>query len=77
MTALTRVYTIGCRFAEQVLTHNAVSRRAARARAIELLSASAFPNPDVSVDRYPHQLSGGMRQRARHRDGALLQSLAC
>jgi peptide/nickel transport system ATP-binding protein len=64
MTALTPVYTVGWQIAEQVLTHNAVSKRAARARAIELLSAVGIPNPEVSVDRYPHQLSGGMRQRA-------------
>jgi peptide/nickel transport system ATP-binding protein len=64
MTALTPVYTIGWQIAEQVLTHNAVSKRAARARAVELLTAVGIPNPETSVDRYPHQLSGGMRQRA-------------
>ena len=64
MTALTPVYTIGWQIAEQVLTHNAVSKRAARERAVELLNAVGIPNPEVSVDRYPHQLSGGMRQRA-------------
>jgi peptide/nickel transport system ATP-binding protein len=64
MTALTPVYTIGWQIAEQVLTHNAVSKRAARQRAVELLNAVGIPNPEVSVDRYPHQLSGGMRQRA-------------
>ncbi len=64
MTALTPVYTIGWQIAEQVLTHNVVSKRAARDRAVELLTAVGIPNPDVSVDRYPHQLSGGMRQRA-------------
>ena len=64
MTALTPVYTIGWQIAEQVLTHDTVSKRAARARAVELLTAVGIPNPEVSVDRYPHQLSGGMRQRA-------------
>jgi peptide/nickel transport system ATP-binding protein len=64
MTALTPVYTIGWQIAEQVLTHNAVSKRAARDRAVELLTAVGIPNPETSVDRYPHQLSGGMRQRA-------------
>jgi peptide/nickel transport system ATP-binding protein len=64
MTALTPVYTIGWQIAEQVLTHNDVSKQAARARAVELLTAVGIPNPEVSVDRYPHQLSGGMRQRA-------------
>jgi peptide/nickel transport system ATP-binding protein len=64
MTALTPVYTIGWQIAEQVLTHSDVSKRAARRRAVELLAAVGIPNPDVTVDRYPHQLSGGMRQRA-------------
>jgi len=64
MTALTPVYTIGWQIAEQVLAHNAVSKQAARARAVELLAAVGIPNPETSVDRYPHQLSGGMRQRA-------------
>ncbi|HUL06556.1 MAG TPA: ABC transporter ATP-binding protein [Candidatus Acidoferrum sp.] len=64
MTALTPVYTVGWQIAEQVLTHNAVSKQAARARAVELLAAVGIPNPETSVDRYPHQLSGGMRQRA-------------
>ena len=64
MTALTPVYTVGWQIAEQVLTHNAVSKQAARARAVELLAAVGIPNPEISVDRYPHQLSGGMRQRA-------------
>src|SRR5258707_4076996 len=64
MTALTPVYTIGWQIAEQVLIHDRVSRRAARRRAVELLEAVGIPNPATAVDRYPHQLSGGMRQRA-------------
>jgi peptide/nickel transport system ATP-binding protein len=64
MTALTPVYTIGWQIAEQVLIHDRVSHRAARRRAVELLEAVGIPNPATAVDRYPHQLSGGMRQRA-------------
>ncbi|HVY98033.1 MAG TPA: ABC transporter ATP-binding protein [Dongiaceae bacterium] len=64
MTALTPVYTIGWQIAEQLRAHNDMSARAARNRAIELLRETGIPNPDVTVDRYPHQLSGGMRQRA-------------
>jgi peptide/nickel transport system ATP-binding protein len=64
MTALTPVYTIGWQIAEQLRAHNELSARAARKRAIELLRETGIPNPDVTVDRYPHQLSGGMRQRA-------------
>jgi len=64
MTALTPVHTIGRQIAEQILAHESVGRRAARARAVELLTAVGIPRPDEAIDRYPHQLSGGMRQRA-------------
>ncbi len=64
MTALTPVYTIGWQIAEQIREHDGLSARGARARAIGLLRAVGIPNPELSVDRYPHQLSGGMRQRA-------------
>ncbi len=64
MTALTPVYTVGWQIAEQYRAHNRVSARAARARAVELLAAVGIPNPAVAVERYPHELSGGMRQRA-------------
>ena len=64
MTALTPVYTIGWQIREQLQTHTDMSRRAARQRAVELLDAVGIPDPSVAVDRYPHQLSGGMRQRA-------------
>ncbi len=64
MTALTPVYTIGWQIAEQIRTHENVSKKAARLRAVELLASVGLPNPNEAVDRYPHQLSGGMRQRA-------------
>ena len=64
MTALTPVYTIGWQIAEQILAHEKISRAAARKRAIDLLAEVNIPNPEEAVDRYPHQLSGGMRQRA-------------
>jgi len=64
MTALTPVYTIGWQIAEQVRAHRKVSRRAAWDRAIELLAEVGIPRPEEAVHRYPHQLSGGMRQRA-------------
>jgi peptide/nickel transport system ATP-binding protein len=64
MTALTPVYTVGWQIAEQLRAHSHMSARVARKRAIELLRETGIPNPDVTVDRYPHQLSGGMRQRA-------------
>jgi peptide/nickel transport system ATP-binding protein len=64
MTALTPVYTIGRQIAEQIRAHSSLSHRQARDRAIELLEAVGIPNPASTVDRFPHQLSGGMRQRA-------------
>ncbi|MBB4008682.1 ABC transporter ATP-binding protein [Allorhizobium taibaishanense] len=63
MTALNPVKTIGWQIAEQIRAHEPVSARAARLRAIELLGEVGLSNPGEAVDRYPHQLSGGMRQR--------------
>ncbi len=64
MTALTPVYTIGWQIEEQIRAHQSLTRRQARARAIELLAAVGIPNPASTVERFPHELSGGMRQRA-------------
>ena len=64
MTSLTPVYTIGWQIAEQVRAHGKETAKQARDRAVELLTAVGLPNPGEAVDRYPHQLSGGMRQRA-------------
>jgi peptide/nickel transport system ATP-binding protein len=64
MTALTPVYTIGWQIIEQLRAHNDLSGRAARKRAVQLLDGVGIPNPAITVDRFPHQLSGGMRQRA-------------
>ena len=63
MTALTPVYTIGWQIEEQLRTHERLPARAARQRAIELVAAVGIADPKRAVDRYPHQLSGGMRQR--------------
>ena len=63
MTALTPVYTVGWQIAEQVLAHERVSKAAAWRRAIDLLAEVNIPNPADTALRYPHQLSGGMRQR--------------
>jgi peptide/nickel transport system ATP-binding protein len=63
MTALTPVYKVGWQIAEQLRAHLKLSRQAARQRAIELLAEVGIPNPDRRVDQYPHEFSGGMRQR--------------
>jgi peptide/nickel transport system ATP-binding protein len=63
MTALTPVYTVGWQIAEQIRAHERVSRSVARTRTINLLEEVGIPNPERRVDEYPHQFSGGMRQR--------------
>jgi oligopeptide/dipeptide ABC transporter ATP-binding protein len=64
MTALSPVHTIGTQIARTVMLHRKVSKAQARERAIELLTRVQMPRPQDIVDRYPHHLSGGMRQRA-------------
>lgn len=64
MTAMTPVHTIGQQIEEQIRAHQRLSRKAARARAIELLREMGIALPARVADRYPHQLSGGLRQRA-------------
>jgi peptide/nickel transport system ATP-binding protein len=63
MTSLTPVYTVGWQIVEQIRTHEQVTKRQARARAIALLGEVGIPDPGRRVDSYPHELSGGMRQR--------------
>jgi peptide/nickel transport system ATP-binding protein len=64
LTALHPFYTIGSQIVEAYRLHNDVSRREAKARAVEMLERVGIPQPDRRVDDYPHQFSGGMRQRA-------------
>ena len=64
MTSLNPVYKVGDQIAEAILTHEKVSKRAARQHAVELLRRVGIPNPQQRVNDYPHQFSGGMRQRA-------------
>ena len=63
ITALNPVMRVGDQIAEALTAHDLVSRTDARARAIELLDAVRIPDPTRRVRDYPHQLSGGMRQR--------------
>ncbi|HKQ71725.1 MAG TPA: ABC transporter ATP-binding protein [Polyangiaceae bacterium] len=63
MTSLNPVYTVGAQITEVVRLHQRVSRRAARGRAVEMLKLVGIASPEERVDSYPHQLSGGMRQR--------------
>jgi peptide/nickel transport system ATP-binding protein len=63
LSALTPVYTVGDQIAEAVLVHNDVSRQAAHARAVELLAQAGIPNAPRRASAFPHEFSGGMRQR--------------
>ena len=72
MTSLNPVYTVGDQIAETVIEHEGLSTRDAVDRAIEMLRAVKIPAPEQRVREYPHQLSGGMRQRVM-----IAMALAC
>jgi ABC-type dipeptide/oligopeptide/nickel transport system ATPase component len=64
MSSLNPLFTIGSQIAEQIVAHQKVSKREALAQALSLLEQLGLPTPAKSMVSYPHQLSGGMRQRA-------------
>ncbi len=64
MTSMNPVYTVGAQICEAIMTHEKADKRSAKRRAVELLRQVGIPNPESRVDDYPHQFSGGMRQRA-------------
>ena len=72
MTSLNPVFTIGDQIAEAVILHRDVSRAEARGRALEMLELVRMADPKRRLDEYPHQLSGGMRQRV-----VIAMALAC
>ncbi len=72
MTALNPVFTIGNQIEETLQVHGRATRRTARQKAIDLLDAVSVPEPQLRVRDYPHQLSGGLRQRA-----LIAMALAC
>jgi oligopeptide/dipeptide ABC transporter ATP-binding protein len=72
MTALNPVMTIGSQIEETLRAHDRATRRTARAKAVELLDAVSVPEPQRRVSEYPHQLSGGLGQRA-----LIAMALAC
>ncbi|MDB6176442.1 ABC transporter ATP-binding protein [Paracoccus sp. Z330] len=63
MTALNPVFTVGDQLAEGLIAHRGLGRRAARAQALDMLKQVRIPEPERRLDQYPHELSGGMRQR--------------
>jgi peptide/nickel transport system ATP-binding protein len=72
MTALNPVYTVGQQIAEVLQLHEKLGKRAALARAVEMLELVRIPTPQRRVNDYPHQFSGGMRQRVM-----IAMALAC
>lgn len=72
MTSLNPVFTIGNQIMEVLILHEKLSEKQARAKAIEMLEVVGIPSPETRIDEYPHQLSGGMRQRVM-----IAMALAC
>ena len=72
MTSLNPVFTVEKQLCEPLMNHQGMSKKEAKAKAIELLSDVKIPNPEVVAKQYPHQLSGGMRQRVM-----IAMALAC
>ena len=64
LSSLNPVYTIGDQIRESILLHQKVSKKEAYEKAIEMLRLTGIPSPEKRIDEYPHQLSGGMQQRA-------------
>ena len=63
MTSLNPVFTVSRQISEPLMIHQGMNKKQAAAKAVELLSDVKIPNPEVVAKQYPHQLSGGMRQR--------------
>jgi oligopeptide/dipeptide ABC transporter ATP-binding protein len=72
MTSLNPVYTVGSQIVEAIRLHQKKSRREAKARAVEMLRLVGIASPETNFDAYPHELSGGMRQRVM-----IAMALAC
>jgi peptide/nickel transport system ATP-binding protein len=72
MSSLNPVYTVGAQICEAIQIHDRADKAQARKRAVDLLKQVGIPNPDSRVNNYPHEFSGGMRQRAM-----IAMALAC
>lgn len=72
MTSLNPVFTIERQISESFITHRGMNKKEAAAESVKMLAAVKIPNPEVVAKQYPHQLSGGMRQRVM-----IAMALAC
>ena len=72
MTSLNPVFTIGSQVSENIRRHLSANTSQAKEKTIQMLEAVGIPAPELRVDQYPHELSGGMRQR-----GMIAMALSC
>ncbi len=72
MTSLNPVYTVGSQIMEALILHQKLSKGEARGRTLQMLRKVGIPSPEVRIDEYPHQMSGGMKQRVM-----IAMALAC
>ena len=64
MTSLNPIFTVGDQISEAIIQHQTITPKEARKQTIDLLNKVSIPSPEIRIDQYPHELSGGMQQRA-------------